>query len=185
MKATYLVLLALWFVFLAYWTISAVRAKKNLRTSRSWLVVRLLFVVSFLALLRSSPVFRHLARIRPTNPVFIVAGLLLCGLGLAVAVWARANLGRNWGPAMAVKEGAELVATGPYRYIRHPIYSGILLGIFGSTLVGGFVWLLVFVGSAVYFVFAARQEEQHLIQEFPHEYPEYRKRTKAFLPFVY
>jgi len=148
MKATYLVLLAFWLVLLAYWAISAARAKKNLRTSRSWFVVRLLFVVAFLALLRWVPAFRHLARIRPTNPVFIVTGLLLCGLGLALAVWARANLGRNWGVPMSVKEGAELVATGPYRYIRHPIYSGILLGILGSTLVAGFVWLLLLVFSA-------------------------------------
>jgi protein-S-isoprenylcysteine O-methyltransferase Ste14 len=85
---------------------------------------------------------------------------------------------------MTFKEGHDLVTGGPYRYIRHPIYTGMLLAVLGSGLVIGPVWLAVFVGVAIYCVFSARTEEGLMVQAFPEEYTQYKRRTKAFIPFV-
>jgi protein-S-isoprenylcysteine O-methyltransferase Ste14 len=82
------------------------------------------------------------------------------------------------------KEGHDLVTAGPYRYIRHPIYTGLLLAILGSALVAGPVWLTVLAGVSIYSVYSARTEEGLMIQHFPEQYSRYRMRTKAFIPFV-
>ena len=85
---------------------------------------------------------------------------------------------------MTFKEGHDLVTGGPYRYIRHPIYTGMLLAIFGSALVAGLVWPAVSVGMAIYCVSRARTEEGLIMQAFPEQYTQYKRRTKAFIPFV-
>ncbi len=86
---------------------------------------------------------------------------------------------------MSVKEDPELVTTGPYRYVRHPIYSGILLALLGSALANGILWLIVFVFFGTCFAIAARAEERLMLRQFPAEYPRYRARTKAIVPFVW
>jgi protein-S-isoprenylcysteine O-methyltransferase len=85
---------------------------------------------------------------------------------------------------MTFKEGHDLVTGGPYGYIRHPIYTGMLLAFFGSALVARPVWLAVFVGMAIYCVYSARTEEGLMMQAFPEQYTQYKRRTKAFIPFV-
>ena len=85
---------------------------------------------------------------------------------------------------MTFKEGHELVTGGPYCYIRHPIYTGLLLAIFGSALVTGPVLLAAFVGMAIYCVCSAWTEEGLMLQAFPEQYTQYKRRTKAFIPFV-
>ncbi len=87
------------------------------------------------------------------------AGIALCLVGLAFAVWARRHLGRDWGQPMTFKEGQELVKTGPYRFVRHPIYAGILFAMLASTLVSPF-FFIPFIFLAVYFVYSARTEQR-------------------------
>jgi protein-S-isoprenylcysteine O-methyltransferase Ste14 len=85
---------------------------------------------------------------------------------------------------MSVKENAELVTTGPYAYIRNPIYAGIVLATLGSALIDW--WWAVFLACAVaYFVYSAKVEERILLREFPDSYPAYKARTKSLIPFVY
>jgi protein-S-isoprenylcysteine O-methyltransferase Ste14 len=104
--------------------------------------------------------------------------------GFALAVWARRHLGRNWGMPMSLKQGHELLTTGPYRYVRHPIYTGMLLAVLGSALINGPIWVVVFVGGAIYCVYSARTEEGLMLQQFPEQYARYRGRTKAIIPFL-
>jgi protein-S-isoprenylcysteine O-methyltransferase Ste14 len=110
-------------------------------------------------------------------------GLVLIGFGFAL--WARVHLGRNWGTPMSLRQGHELVTSGPYTYVRHPIYSGIMLATIGSALAVGLVWLAPFVLSLVYFLVSARTEETMMRAQFPDAYPIYRRRTKMLIPFVF
>ncbi|MEO8945297.1 MAG: isoprenylcysteine carboxylmethyltransferase family protein [Gemmatimonadaceae bacterium] len=111
-------------------------------------------------------------------------GVALCVCGVALAVWARTHLGRNWGMPMSFKENPELVTTGPYVYIRNPIYTGFLLAILGSSLTGGPIWLIFFVVFSAYFTYCAKKEEKIMTQEFPDTYPDYKRRTRMLIPFV-
>jgi protein-S-isoprenylcysteine O-methyltransferase Ste14 len=105
--------------------------------------------------------------------------------GLAVMLWARVTLGRNWSGGVVLKEDHELVTSGPYRFVRHPIYSGLLL-----LLLGWAVWrgrTVGFVGLAVLLVLfwiKARAEEQLMIQHFGDAYRSYKARVKALIPYV-
>jgi protein-S-isoprenylcysteine O-methyltransferase Ste14 len=107
----------------------------------------------------------------------------LTAAGVGVAIWARWHLGANWSGVVTLKEGHELIRTGPYRSIRHPIYTGILLAILGTALaigeVRGLVALAIAWGS---FYFKARREESFLAQEFGPRFAEHQQHTGMFLP---
>ncbi len=79
----------------------------------------------------------------------------------------------------------ELVTSGPYQYVRHPIYTGVLTALFGSGLVNGPFWMVVFVTGALVFAWRIRLEESYMMELFPDQYPEYRARTKALIPAVW
>lgn len=178
-----------WLIFFAYWWISAIGVKKNIRRrSLGWEVgVRILALAAIIlfARLPRSRALLQLSSPVPVSSIAGAAGLIICLAGFALAVWARVHLGRNWGMPMSLKEGHELVTTGPYRYVRHPIYSGMLLAILGSDLVAGRIWFVLFVAMAIYCVYSARTEEELMLHQFPEEYTQYKKRTKAIIPFVY
>ena len=183
-RIEFLILFLLWATFYIYWFVSAKRAKRNVSFNRAYATYRVLFIVLLLALSYRFRRFRHVAIAIPGIP-FVICGLILCALGLSLAIWARKYLGWNWGLPMSVKENPELVTTGPYRYVRHPIYSGMLLAMLGSALASGVLWLILFIVFGTFFVIAARSEERLMLRQFPAEYPEYRARTKAIIPFVW
>jgi protein-S-isoprenylcysteine O-methyltransferase Ste14 len=112
-------------------------------------------------------------------------GVVLCAAGIGIAVWARVCLGRNWGMPMTVRAQPTLVIRGPYRVVRHPIYSGLLLAMIGSALARGPVWLAVTIGAGAYFVISLRVEEADMAALFPNDYPEYAGHTKRLIPFLY
>jgi protein-S-isoprenylcysteine O-methyltransferase Ste14 len=105
--------------------------------------------------------------------------------GLAFAVWARRHLGRNWSAHVVVKEDHALIRSGPYRHLRHPIYTGILLAFLGMVLVIGELRGLLAMGCVLLsFAIKSRQEEKRMSETFP-EYEQYRRETAALIPFVY
>ena len=106
-------------------------------------------------------------------------------LGLALAIWARVYLGRNWGMPMSQKADPELVTTGPYRSIRHPIYSGIILAMVGTTIAVSLYWLVAAVLIGAYFTYSAVAEERFMAIRFPESYPGYKRSTKMLIPFVF
>jgi protein-S-isoprenylcysteine O-methyltransferase Ste14 len=112
-------------------------------------------------------------------------GLALFTLGLGLAVWARVHLGRNWGTPMTQKVEPELVTSGPYRLARHPIYSGILVAGLGTAVALSWLWLTAVALAGIYFVYAARVEEHYLTEQFPNDYPPYKRATKMLVPFVF
>jgi protein-S-isoprenylcysteine O-methyltransferase Ste14 len=120
-----------------------------------------------------------------TDPWRAGLGLVFFALGLGFAVWARVHIGRNWGTPMSQKEEPELVTSGPYRLVRHPIYSGILVAGVGTAVALSWVWLIAVALAATYCVFSATVEERYLTEQFPDAYPAYKRATKMLAPFVF
>jgi protein-S-isoprenylcysteine O-methyltransferase Ste14 len=173
---------AAWVVFWIYWMVSAARVKKGTRP-RLAVVPRLVIiavVILFNVLLKGHK--GHNLTVH--NPVLHVVGLVLFLSGLGLAIWARLYLGRNWGMPMTEKEEPELVTSGPYRFVRHPIYSGILLAMLGTALAITFYWLAAVVVLGIYFIYSATVEERIMTASFPVTYPGYRGKTKMLIPFV-
>lgn len=168
-----------WAVFWVYWLLSAFTAKHGRGGMRriplnGFTAIAVFVLVRFL---RSGKLVVH-------SPALGAIGAVIFVLGLALAVWARVHLGRNWGMPMTQKAEPELVTSGPYRFVRHPIYSGLLLGIVGTALATNFLGLLIAVILAGYFYYCASVEEKNLIATFPAAYPAYRLGTKMIIPFV-
>jgi protein-S-isoprenylcysteine O-methyltransferase Ste14 len=169
-----------WAGFWAYWLIAAFRAKHDARPRR-FRPIAVLIVAAGAVLIRLS--VPHSLAVR--SGVVQVLGLLCLAAGLAIAVWARHHLGRNWGMPMTVTSEPELVTSGPYRAVRHPIYSGLLLAAVGTAMCTTVSALSVAVVVAAYFIYSARVEEGLLAEALPSEYASYRARTKMLIPFVF
>ena len=105
--------------------------------------------------------------------------------GSAFAVWARLHLGRNWGTPMSQKNEPELITSGPYRLVRHPIYTGFLLAGLGTAVALSWPWLIGVALAAGYFVYSAVIEERNLTAQFPDAYPAYQRSTKMLVPYVF
>jgi protein-S-isoprenylcysteine O-methyltransferase Ste14 len=123
------------------------------------------------------------AKLIPQTRLLLWCGLLLTALGVGISISARLSLGANWSGMVVLKQGHELVRKGLYRWIRHPIYTGILLGFIGTALIKSHArgWL-GFVVLLLSFYFKARREENFLRQEFGEGFEEHRRRTGMFLP---
>jgi len=115
---------------------------------------------------------------------FEAAGALFCIIGLLFATWARIVLGRNWGMPMTLHDDPQLITSGPYQYVRHPIYTGLIAMWIGTALVFP---PTVIPGTAiiVYSIVSALREERDMEQRFPDAYPEYKTRSKMLLPFLF
>ncbi len=183
------VIVALWIALAIFWLITALFAKQAIRrqTSASRLVQALLNVAGYFLLFDpalSIGILGH--RILPHAPSLILLGIGLTAAGAAFAMWARIVLAGNWSSDVTVKENHELTTRGPYRLVRHPIYSGLLLAVLGTAisfgLVRGFVgWLCVLTG----FLLKLRVEEQFMRHEFGQQYDEYRHKVKALVPGIF
>jgi protein-S-isoprenylcysteine O-methyltransferase Ste14 len=167
----------IWAVFWIYWLISAFSANES--TARRRGMGLPVVLLSFL-LLR---VF-HGDSLNIHSHVLQAVGLVVVLLGLGLAVWARLYLGRNWGMPMTERVEPELVTSGPYRFVRHPIYSGLLLATIGTALAVNLYWLIALVVLGAYFIYSARVEEHNMAKSFPDSYPTYRAHTKMLVPFV-
>src|SRR5262249_44372574 len=133
---------ALWGVFALYWLVSALKRKRT--KERESVVHRLLYVIPLVLavfyLFQGNPRLEHTwmaTRFVPDAAATQIAGIFLTGAGVLVAIWARYHLGTNWSATVTLKEGHELIRTGPYRAMRHPIYTGILLGLLGTAVAIG------------------------------------------------
>jgi protein-S-isoprenylcysteine O-methyltransferase Ste14 len=171
-----------WAAFWLYWLVAAFGTKRGHVPWSRVLRIRVLLMAVVIVLIRLG-VFRHTEL--NTDPWRDGLGLALFALGLGAAVWARVQIGRNWGVPMTRKEEPELVTSGPYRLVRHPIYSGILLAGIGTAVSLSWFWLIAVGVAAAYFVYSATVEERYLSEQFPDAYPAYRRSTKMLVPYVF
>lgn len=113
-------------------------------------------------------------------------GVVLVGLGCAYAILARRYLGANWSGSVTLKQDHSLVQSGPYRYIRHPIYTGLIAAFAGTTLaIGEWRGLLALLLVCVSLVFKLRREERLMLEHFGTSYTDYRRVSWALLPWIY
>lgn len=179
----------LWLALGIYWLIAALTAKRAARTqsfsSRLFQVVP--EIVAFCLLFARWPWPRWLRwHFVPESAMAIAwLGLALTVGGIGFAVWARLFLGRNWSGRVTIKEEHELIQSGPYAIVRHPIYSGLLLAILGTALVqGNLRSLLALPLATLGWGFKLRLEESFMAQQFGPAYLDYKRRVKALVPFV-
>jgi protein-S-isoprenylcysteine O-methyltransferase Ste14 len=176
----------LWILFGLYWLVSALKLKKT-KKRETWFerlrYVLPLFIASWF-LFQGAARYGWLSlRLVPDSVAVQWIGVLLTAAGVAIAIWARWHLGTNWSGVVTLKEGHELIRTGPYRAIRHPIYTGILLALLGTAVAVGEVrGLLAVVIAWLSFYAKARREESFLSEEFGASFAEHCKHTGMFLP---
>lgn len=178
----------LWLAWLGYWIVAAWDVKATHRrephASRLGQVALTALAAALLAF-RRQPLHWLNERFLADTLTAYWLGLLMVALGLAFAVWARAHLGRNWSGRVTVKEDHELIRTGPYRLVRHPIYTGLLFAILGTAVAFG-EWrgLLAFGLLTAALVLKLKMEERFMSDTFGDQYARYRAQVPALFPFI-
>jgi protein-S-isoprenylcysteine O-methyltransferase Ste14 len=182
MHAVELVFAIGWAAFWIYWLVAAFSMKRGRLAWSRELRIRAVIAVLAILLIRLGAFRDHGLN---SDPWRAGVGLVLFAAGLAFAIWARVHIGRNWGSPMSQKDEPELVTSGPYRLVRHPIYSGILLASIGTAVALSWAWLTAVALAGVYFIYSAVVEERNLASQLPDTYPAYRRSTKMLVPFVF
>ena len=168
-----------WLVFWIYWLASAASSKESVKSGWRPRLTGVTAIGVFLiaGVLRSGSLAVH-------SVILEAIGAVLFVCGISLAVWARLHLGRNWGMPMTQRAEPELVTSGPYRFVRHPIYTGLLTAVLGTALVNNLLGLIVVAVLLAYFYYSGTVEERNLAATFPLAYPEYKSKTKMLIPFL-
>ena len=176
---------ALWLAWLLYWIMAAADVKPTLwrETLASRLFHRVPLTLAAILLAPLEPIMT--ARWLPQGPLFPFLGAIMVAVGLGFAIWARRHLGGNWSGLVTLKEDHSLIQTGPYKYVRHPIYTGLLLAFVGSAVaIGEWRGILSVALALLAFVLKIRLEEVGMRKTFA-EYERYQRTTAALIPFVF
>lgn len=172
-------------IWIAAWAWSKRAARREAFASGIWHALPFMAAVVLITVS-----FRRMTWLQHTvvayQPAFYSVGLALTVAGLAFSVWARFLLGSNWSAAVQVKTDHQLVRSGPYRFVRHPIYTGILFAFLGTALAqdqwrSALALVLMLAGLE----YKRRVEERWMTETFGEAYRDYRRHTRALIPFVY
>jgi protein-S-isoprenylcysteine O-methyltransferase Ste14 len=178
-----------WVLFILYWRIKAANTKATQRMEPSGSQILRLFLLLIAIVLLSTtwiPLPWLYLQLWPVGlwPFWLGAAVTIAGL--LFAVWARVHLGRNWSSSVTIKQDHELIATGPYAVVRHPIYTGILTGLLGTAIalsqVCGFIAFFLFLLA---FWLKLRMEEEWMRSQFGETYAAYAHRTAALVPYLF
>ena len=178
-----------WCIFYLFWLVTALRTKRTAKRESvgGSIGYRLPALLALLLLVYAHRLGAPLAtRVIPEGAPTSLAALALSVTGLAFCLWARITLGTNWSSVVVVKQDHELVRSGPYRWMRHPIYTGMIAMFLANALlsgrIGGLLGAACLVAS---FYLKLLREEKVMRAEFPEQYPEYCRRVKRLIPFVH
>ena len=180
---------ALWIAFLLYWRIKAAHTKttQRLEPIASRTLRALTFLIAIVLLSTTRIPLSWLYRLLwPQGLWSFWLGAAVTVAGLLFAVWAREHLGKNWSHAVTIKQDHELITSGPYALVRHPIYTGILTGFLGTAVAlsqvrGILALILVFLVIAL----KLRMEEQWMRSQFGQTYASYANETAALVPYLF
>jgi|SRR5579859_850753 len=177
---------ALWLTFCAIWLLSALRLKavKSQESVGSRMLYQAPLLLAWVLLFTRFSRWGALGRrFLPDSQAVAIIGLILTVSGMAFACWARYTLGQNWSSKVTIKVDHELIRRGPYAYVRHPIYTGLLLAIIGTALaVAEWRTVAAVLLAWISFYQKARTEEKMLSQEFGAAFAEHCRHTGFFLP---
>jgi protein-S-isoprenylcysteine O-methyltransferase Ste14 len=177
-----------WGVFVVVWLLAAIFTKRTVyresRAQRLGYVVPI--VIGWFLLFRGHRLPYPLnVQVVPHADAILAAAAILCVCGLGFCFWARAILGRNWSGTVTLKEGHELVVGGPYRLVRHPIYTGLLAMLIATATQQGHIAGIIGLGLVCFSLWIKLSEEEELmLKQFPDQYAAYRQRVKRIIPFV-
>jgi protein-S-isoprenylcysteine O-methyltransferase Ste14 len=175
-----------WIIFACVWLIAWLRTKRTRERvpfSRG-LLYKVPIIIAGYLMFNDNPALGWMqSRVLPRTEVVEGSAVFLTAAGVAFAIWARFYLGQNWSSAVTIKVGHQLIRTGPYAWVRHPIYSGLLVALLGTSLarakVAGLIALPLFWLS---FWIKSRLEEQFMHKTFGEEYAEYSRSTGSLIP---
>ena len=177
-----------WGVFIVVWLLAALFTKRTAYRESRAQRLRYMFpiVIGCYLLFRAYRLPYPLnVHIIPYTSAILVAAAILCIGGVGFCFWARAVLGRNWSGSVTLKENHELIVRGPYRLVRHPIYTGLLAMVIATVVqqghIGGIIGLILI---SVSLWIKSSHEEEVMRKQFPDQYPAYRKRVKRIIPFI-
>jgi protein-S-isoprenylcysteine O-methyltransferase Ste14 len=182
----------LWLVFTIVWLVAAFSSKRSMQRQSygsrvvqgSLILVGMLFIFNFWDVFNNSRGW-FTARLIPATPFWVLLGAALAVAGVLFCFWARAILGRNWSGTVTIKQDHELILRGPYGFVRHPIYTGLLVGMLGMGIVFGYVRCFIGVLICGFALWLKLQiEERFMVQQFGDQYTHYRQRVRALVPFV-
>jgi protein-S-isoprenylcysteine O-methyltransferase Ste14 len=176
-------------IWVIYWIILSWNVKSEVLHLRGWKIRFIGFVIFLgfvITLFPNNFLIRHKIFILPLVMSFQWIGLLLGWIGLGWTVWARHTLGKNWSGRVTLKQNHELIQRGPYAWVRHPIYAGLLLFLFGTVLITGQLFSLIgLILSATGYWLKLQMEEELLKKAFPEEYVNYAHRVKRIFPGIF
>ncbi len=177
----------LWLLFQVYWSASSRNSAptKSSESRGSTAFHQIVINVAYLLLFWPAPGLKGWF-LPPGFPHLVAIGTMIEAAFILLAIWARRHLGRNWSAAVRIGEGHELVRTGPYRLLRHPIYTAVLGMCVGTAIASSQYHALLAVAMVlVAYIRKSRLEEQILRKTFGAEYDAYRRHTWALVPLVY
>lgn len=175
-----------WLIFVAYWIFASLRVNKMERTEPAGeRAARILVnLAAFILLYDYDPRFGVLnRRFLPERDWIFALGSALIWAGIAFAIWARYHIAQYWSASVALRAGHQLIRTGPYARIRHPIYTGMLLAVAGTAMaIGCYRGIVAFAIILAGFVWKSKREERLLAGQFGPAFEEHRRHTGFFLP---
>jgi len=178
-----------WVVFMVVWVLAALFTKRTVYHQSGARHLRYIapMVLGWYLVFRGyrlrPPFNTHLF---PQTEVILVAAAILCLCGLGCCLWARAALGRNWSGTVTLKENHELIVRGPYRLVRHPIYTGLLAMLIATWMEQGhIVGMLGLLFVFISFWIKLSDEEAVMSKQFPDQYAAYAAQVKRIIPFIF
>jgi protein-S-isoprenylcysteine O-methyltransferase Ste14 len=175
-----------WIVFVIYWLAGAIKTRttREKESFASRYVVLFIEVAGFVLVFSESAGVGFLGnRFLPQTLLGAIVGTVFTWLGLGLAIWARYHLAEYWSARVTIKEGHQLIRTGPYTHLRHPIYTGLILGTIGSALaIDKWQCVLGVCLVLVGYCLKAKKEESMLSLQFGEAFGEHKKHTGFLLP---
>jgi protein-S-isoprenylcysteine O-methyltransferase Ste14 len=182
-------IISCWAVILLVWTVTSLTAKHTAKRQNILKDIPYALLMGLSVWLLIEGVAGKgilIANILPHSTLITFLGVAITFAGMVLTVWARFTLGGNWSASVVVKKKHELVIKGPYAFIRHPIYAGMLTMFIGTAIAAGH--LASFLAVPILFLscwIKLRQEESLMVQEFGAKYTDYQKKVKALIPHIY
>lgn len=187
MTSTTYIIINCWCIFVIVWLISAARTKRTAerQSLASALAHRIPLGLGWWLLIIPKLPGPMVRQVIPRTAFTQITGAAICVAGLVFTLWARHTLAGNWSSDVTFKQDHELIRRGPYRFVRHPIYTGLLVMFLGTAIHIGEVRGAVSLSLITFgFWIKLNQEERLLLRHFPDSYPNYRQEVKALIPFV-